>query len=136
MQFELYSHNSMIKVSSFELLQCLRIAQVYGHAPYLDEQWWQSATNLYPNLVMVPAKMTNVEHVKGTCCDERDDFVMFQFTDGKQCWDMDMTALLSALRVAQHYQAIPFIDSTWWREVISRYGHFQDIGDQVWTYSN
>ncbi len=120
--FELYSRHKGFKVSLSALLQCLRIAEVYGHTAQIDETWWQSIKNIYPTLEMDVEHITGLDVSKGKGCDEHDNFAEFRLTDGNEVCHVDMMTLLTTLHVSERTHVIPSIDSTWWLDAVNRYG--------------
>lgn len=127
MQFELYSHDYVFNVSPVFLLQCLRIAQEYGHTPSLSESWWHQVQKNHPSLMLALDGLKNFEHSKERNRDESDEFVLFQLSDGQHHCDIDMMTLLTTLQLSERLKIIPLIERTWWGEVLNHYGIFEEI---------
>ena len=127
MQFELHSHDDVFSVSPVFLLQCLRIAQEYGHAPSLGESWWREVQKNHPSLMLALDGMKNVEHSKEKDRGESDDFVLFQLSDGQRHCDIDMMTLLTTLQLSERLKIVPLIERTWWGEMLNRYEIFEEI---------
>lgn len=120
--FELYSRHKGFKVSLAALLQCLRIAEVYGHTAQIDPSWWQSIKSIYPSLEMDTKHITGLDVSKENGCDEHDNFAEFRLTDGKAECHVDMMTLLTTLHVSERAHVIPSMNSTWWMDIVNRYG--------------
>ncbi|HBC3529423.1 TPA: hypothetical protein KDZ68_003417 [Vibrio parahaemolyticus] len=119
--FELYSRHKGFKVSLSALLQCLRIAEVYGHTAQIDETWWQTIQRLYPRLEMKPEQLSGLDVSTEKGCDEHDNFAEFRLTNEEEECHVDMTTLLTTLHLAEHYDRMPPIGAAWWLDMMNRY---------------
>ncbi len=127
MQFELYSHDYVFEVPPVFLLQCLRIAQEYGHTPSLGAVWWQRVQRDWPDLMLALDAMENLEYSNEVNRVECDDFVLFQLTDGQHHCEVDMMTLLTALHVLERRNIVPSIERAWWEAVLNHYELFEEI---------